>query len=48
MKIGDEIKMRIDESIRIYDKLLLVLSEHALASDGRTERFCSLFAWTTP
>lgn len=32
MKIGNEIRTRIDESIRIYDKLLLVLSEHALSS----------------
>jgi len=32
MKIGDNIHSRIDESIRLYDKLLLVLSEHALAS----------------
>lgn len=32
MKIGDEIRTRIDESIKRYDKLLLVLSEHALES----------------
>ena len=32
MKIGDNIHTRIDESIRLYDKLLLVLSERALAS----------------
>ena len=32
MKIGDNIHARIDESIHMYDKLLLVLSEHALAS----------------
>ncbi len=32
MKIGDEIRTRIDESIKRYDKLLLVLSEHALKS----------------
>ena len=32
MKIGDEIRSRIDESIRIYDKLLLVLSEHSVGS----------------
>ena len=32
MKIGDNIHTSIDESIRLYDKLLLVLSEHALAS----------------
>jgi hypothetical protein len=32
MKIGDEIRPRIDESIRVHDKLLLVLSESSLAS----------------
>jgi len=32
MKIGDNIHARIDESIHLYDKLLLVLSKHALAS----------------
>lgn len=32
MKIGDEIRPRIDESIRIHDKLLLVLSEHSISS----------------
>jgi len=33
MKIGDKIRPRIDEAIRIHDKLLLVLSEHAVESD---------------
>jgi uncharacterized protein YjbI with pentapeptide repeats len=33
MKIGDKIRVRIDESIRIYDKLLLVLSEHSVESN---------------
>jgi uncharacterized protein YjbI with pentapeptide repeats len=32
MKIGDRIRSRIDESIRSYDKLLLVLSEHSVSS----------------
>jgi len=32
MRIGDEIRTRIDESIRLYDKLLLVLSTHAIES----------------
>ena len=32
MRIGDKIRYRIDESIRLYDKLLLVLSEHSVAS----------------
>ncbi len=33
LKIGDKIRPRIDESIRLYDKLLLVLSEHSVASN---------------
>jgi hypothetical protein len=33
MKIGDKIRVRIDESIRIHDKLLLILSEHSVASE---------------
>jgi hypothetical protein len=33
MKIGDKIRPRIDESIRIHDKLLLILSEHSVASE---------------
>ena len=32
MKTGDKIRYRIDESIRLYDKLLLVLSEHSVTS----------------
>lgn len=32
LKIGDRIRLRIDESIRMYDKLLLVLSEHSVSS----------------
>lgn len=32
MKIGDKIRTRIDEAIHLQDKLLLLLSEHALAS----------------
>ena len=32
MRIGDEIRPRIDEFIRVHDKLLLVLSESSLAS----------------
>src|SRR6266700_119873 len=32
MKIGDHYHQRIDESIRLYDKLILVLSEHAVQS----------------
>jgi uncharacterized protein YjbI with pentapeptide repeats len=33
LKIGDKFRVRIDESIRIHDKLLLVLSEHSVSSD---------------
>jgi uncharacterized protein YjbI with pentapeptide repeats len=33
LKIGDKIRFRIDESIRIYDKLLLILSESSIASE---------------
>jgi hypothetical protein len=32
IKIGDKFRARIDESIRIYDKLLLVLSENSVSS----------------
>ena len=32
LKIGDKFRHRIDESIRIYDKLLLILTEISLAS----------------
>jgi uncharacterized protein YjbI with pentapeptide repeats len=32
LKIGDKTRERIDESIRVYDKLLLILSEHSMAS----------------
>lgn len=33
LKIGDKFRERIDESIRLYDKLLVILSEHSVASD---------------
>lgn len=33
LKIGDNLHLAIDESIRIYDKLLIILSEHSVASD---------------
>ncbi|HYU71935.1 MAG TPA: toll/interleukin-1 receptor domain-containing protein, partial [Ktedonobacteraceae bacterium] len=32
LKIGDEFRRRIDESIRIYDKLLVILSQHSIDS----------------
>jgi len=33
LKIGDPFRRRIDEAIRIHDKLLLVLSQHSVISD---------------
>jgi hypothetical protein len=33
MKIGAKTRVAIDESIRLHDKLLLVLSKHSVASD---------------
>ena len=33
LKIGEEIRVGIDESIRIHDKLLLVLSKHSIESE---------------
>jgi uncharacterized protein YjbI with pentapeptide repeats len=33
MKIGDKIRPRIDETIRLFDKLLLVLSKDSIASN---------------
>ncbi|WP_343413533.1 toll/interleukin-1 receptor domain-containing protein [Candidatus Amarolinea dominans] len=33
MKIGDPFRQRIDEAIRVHDKLLLILSEHSVKSD---------------
>ena len=33
LRIGQRLRERIDESIRVYDKLLLILSEHSLRSD---------------
>jgi hypothetical protein len=32
LKIGEKFRIRIDESIRLYDKLLLVLSENSVSS----------------
>lgn len=32
MKIGDKFRTKIDEAIRLYDKLLLVLSEKSVKS----------------
>lgn len=33
LKIGDKTRRRIDDSIRVHDKLLLILSENSIASD---------------
>jgi hypothetical protein len=33
LKIGDKFRTRIDEAIRVYDKLLLILSGHSIQSD---------------
>jgi hypothetical protein len=33
LKIGDRFRVRIDESIRTHDKLLLILSEHSVSSE---------------
>lgn len=44
MKSGDKRRQRIDESIRFSDKLLLVLSEHALASPWVQHEVESAFA----
>lgn len=33
LKIGDRFRVRIDESIRLHDKLLLVLSENSVSSE---------------
>ena len=32
LKIGNKLRVRIDEAIRIYEKLLLLLSEHSMTS----------------
>jgi hypothetical protein len=32
LKIGDKFRSRIEDSIRLYDKLLVVLSENSIAS----------------
>ncbi|MGO9269973.1 MAG: toll/interleukin-1 receptor domain-containing protein [Terriglobia bacterium] len=32
LKIGDKFRTRIDESIRVYDKLMVILTKHSIAS----------------
>ena len=39
LKIGDRIRPRIDETIRVYDKLLLVLSKTSVASQWVEQEF---------
>jgi len=34
LKIGDKLRTRIDESIRVYDKLMVVLSENSIRAVG--------------
>ncbi len=44
LKIGDKIRARIDESIRLYDKLLLVLSQHSVSSQWVEQEVETAFA----
>jgi hypothetical protein len=44
MPIGAKILDAIDEAIRLRDKLLLVLSEHAIASDWVEDEVTKAFA----
>jgi TIR domain len=39
LKIGDKFRTRIDESIRLYDKLMVVLTEHSIRSPGLAQTF---------
>ena len=39
MKIGDRLRPRVDETIRLYDKLLLVLSKTSVASQWVEQEF---------
>ncbi len=43
MKIGDKIWERLDKSIRVYDKLLLVLSEQSIESDWVEDEVTTAF-----
>jgi len=38
LKIGDRFRTRIDESIHVYDKLMVILTEHSIASPCRGGR----------
>jgi TIR domain len=43
IKIGDKFRQRIDESIRLHDKLLLILSGHSISSPWVEEEVESAF-----
>jgi hypothetical protein len=45
MKIGDRLRPRIDETIRLYDKLLLVLSKTSVASQWVEQEVETALAW---
>ena len=48
LKIGDKFRTRIDEAIRIHDKLLLVLSEHSVNSKWVEKEVETAFDKETP
>ena len=48
LKIGDKFRTRIDEAIRYYDKLLLVLSEHSVNSKWVEKEVETAFDKETP
>ncbi len=39
LKIGDKLRTRIDGSIRVYDKLMVILTEHSIAARGWRKRW---------
>ena len=39
LKIGEKFRTRIDESIRVYDKLMVILTEHSIASPWWRKRW---------
>ena len=43
LKIGDRFRSEINEAIRLHDKLLVVLSEHSVASDWVEEEVEAAF-----
>ena len=48
MKIGDRLRPRLDETIRLYDKLLLVLSKASVASQWVEQEVETALARRTP